>query len=134
MTTSTMDKRHFTRIPFVAETEIACPPGDTARRCQLVDISLRGALVTRPDGWTGKRDDACHLRLLLAEDGTALDLDVRVAHVEDDRIGCEIVHLDVDSASHLRRLMELNLGDPALLERELGELLVSPPARPRRDG
>jgi hypothetical protein len=29
------------------------------------------------------------------------------------------VSIDVDSATHLRRLLELNLGDPSLVEREL---------------
>jgi len=31
-------------------------------------------------------------------------------------------HIDLDSISHLRRLVELNLGDEALLERELAAL------------
>ena len=33
-------------------------------------------------------------------------------------------NLDIDSATHLRRLVELNLGDPKLLERELSALVT----------
>ena len=32
-------------------------------------------------------------------------------------------HIDLDSISHLRRFVELNLGDEQELERELGALL-----------
>jgi len=34
-----------------------------------------------------------------------------------------VFFIDVDSASHLRRLLELNLGDSQLLEREYHELI-----------
>ena len=33
--------------------------------------------------------------------------------------------IDLDSVTHLRRLIELQLGDPALLERDLAELIQS---------
>lgn len=39
-------------------------------------------------------------------------------------VGLRCSSLDLDSATHLRRLVELNLGDPALLERELATLLA----------
>ena len=39
-----------------------------------------------------------------------------------DLVGMVCRHIDVDSISHLRRLVELNLGDEALLERELAAL------------
>jgi len=45
-----------------------------------------------------------------------------VAHVEGGRVGLRRTHIDIESVTHLRRLVELNLGDPALLERELHEL------------
>jgi len=34
-----------------------------------------------------------------------------------------VLTIDVDSMTHLRRLIELNLGDPTLLERELKALV-----------
>ena len=41
---------------------------------------------------------------------------------DGELIGFVCRHIDVDSISHLRRLVELNLGDEALLERELAAL------------
>jgi hypothetical protein len=39
-------------------------------------------------------------------------------------LGFQVQYIDLDSATHLRRLVELNLGDPALLEREFENLLA----------
>jgi hypothetical protein len=48
---------------------------------------------------------------------------VSVAHQGAGRIGLDCTHIDIESAQHLRRLVELNLGDDALLHRELAALI-----------
>ncbi|MFG5410056.1 hypothetical protein ABXN37_20595 [Piscinibacter sakaiensis] len=48
---------------------------------------------------------------------------VSVRHAEDGEIGLACTGLDLDSATHLRRLIALNLGDPALAERDLQALV-----------
>jgi hypothetical protein len=47
-----------------------------------------------------------------------------VSHVDGRHIGLRCSSIDLDSITHLRRLVELNAGDPALLERELTALLT----------
>jgi hypothetical protein len=47
-----------------------------------------------------------------------------VVHLQDRLAGLVCHGLDIDSATHLRRLVELNLGRPDLLERELSALLA----------
>jgi hypothetical protein len=47
-----------------------------------------------------------------------------IIHSETDQIGFRCDHIDLESISHLKRLVELNLGDEAALERELHELVV----------
>ena len=124
MSTSSSDnQRRFTRIPFLAQSEISSVDGKSTWPCDLLDISLHGALTTRPEGWHGDRDALFLLQSHLSDDSTTIEMEVRVAHVEDDRIGFVSNHMDLDSATHLRRLVELNLGNEALLERELMELL-----------
>jgi hypothetical protein len=49
-------------------------------------------------------------------------MDVSVAHVEDQHIGFRCEHIDLDSITHLRRLVELNVGDTDILYRELSAL------------
>ena len=46
-----------------------------------------------------------------------------MAHIHDDYIGFECKYIDLNSMSHLRRTLELNLGDPRLLEREIIEMI-----------
>ena len=43
-------------------------------------------------------------------------------HHNNGYTGLRCDSIDLDSVTHLRRLIELQLGDPALLERDLAEL------------
>jgi len=47
-----------------------------------------------------------------------------VAHSEAGHIGLTCQHIDLDSAAHLRRLVELNLGDETQLRRKLQALIL----------
>ena len=46
-----------------------------------------------------------------------------VAHLAEHRIGVHALEMDLHSSENLRRLIEVNLGDAALLERELEAML-----------
>jgi hypothetical protein len=46
-----------------------------------------------------------------------------VANITDQLVGFECQAIDLDSITHLKRLVELNLGDEGLLHRELITLL-----------
>jgi hypothetical protein len=59
--------------------------------------------------------------------GLAIAMDVTPIHLGENRLGFRCDRIDLASASHLRRLVELNLGDPALLERELAALVGQTP-------
>ncbi len=48
-----------------------------------------------------------------------------LAHQTSDSAGFRCHHIDLDSISRLRRLVELNLGDSSLLERDLEALAHS---------
>lgn len=110
------EQRRFTRIPFDAAAVLARDGREW--RCELIDLSLKGALVEKPDDWNGAIGDDYALTLLLDEE-THIRMDVSVAHIEEQHIGLACRDIDLDSITHLRRLVELNLGDAHLLEREL---------------
>ena len=120
MTTPQM--RHFTRVPFDCEARLVS--AQQSWPTQLIDISLKGALISKPEGWQGQRGDKFKLEIFLAGKDIEIGMEVSVSHVEDDCIGFSCDHLDIDSASHLHRLMELNLGDESLLEREIHEMIA----------
>lgn len=110
------EKRRFTRIPFDAEAVLSGAGQDWP--CELIDLSLKGALIRAPGGWTGSAGEDYRLMLTLDAD-TRIHMDVSVAHQEDGHVGLSCRDIDLDSITHLRRLVELNLGDASLLEREL---------------
>lgn len=120
MTTPT-ERRHFWRAHFRSPVRLALH-GQTVE-ADLWDISLKGALVETPPGWPGKAGDRCQLRLHLGPE-TAIGMSATVSHVDGRRVGLRCDSIDLDSVTHLRRLVELNAGDPELLERELSALLA----------
>jgi hypothetical protein len=115
----TDERRLFSRIPFDADTQIR--QGNHAWSVVLVDLSLKGLLVEEPFGWDIQTDQPAQATIILNGD-TAIKMDVRWRHTENKHVGFECQHIDIDSISHLRRLVELNLGDSEILERELGAL------------
>ncbi len=112
-------QRAFSRIPFEADVKLIQEGREWQGR--LRDLSLKGALVERPQGWDEGSGGDFVLEIAL-DGGVVIRMDVEVAHVEEDRIGFHCKDIDLDSVTHLRRLVELNLADPALLERELAAL------------
>jgi hypothetical protein len=89
----------------------------------LHDLSLKGALVEVSGGWGGQVGDSCRLRLELASDAV-IGMEARVAHIEGRHVGLRCEHIDLDSMTHLRQLVEHNADEPALLERELATLVA----------
>ena len=56
------------------------------------------------------------------DDSTRLQMEVVLTRTRNELLGFVCRHIDLDSISHLLRLVELNLGDESLLERELAAL------------
>jgi len=95
--------------------------GNQEWSCNLLDISLKGMLVEPPDDLDIDISKPCAVALFLGEDA-AIHARVKITRIKNEAWGLEWLHIDVESLSHLRRLLELNLSDPALIERELAEL------------
>ncbi len=134
--TKRQEQRHFTRVPFDAHAALIAHGG---RRFEgrLLDLSLKGALLDRPSGWDTAPGEPCELEIRLGEaaEHALIRMQGRIAHLEETRLGLCCEQIDLESISHLRRLLELNLGDARLLERELAELAAfSTPRAPPPDG
>ncbi|MFZ5756918.1 MAG: PilZ domain-containing protein [Pseudomonadota bacterium] len=113
------DKRRYTRVPFDAEVHIDIDGNHY--ETELLDVSLKGLLVITPAGSVLASGRDCATTLLLGDE-LGIHMDCVVMHVTGDRCGLRIDRIDMESFSHLRRLLELNLGDPDLLDRELSGL------------
>ncbi len=114
------DQRKFTRIPF--ESKIHIVSTEDSWYCELIDISLKGVLSTIPENWDGVKGEYFLLELLLNDSDIQIRMEVSVVHIENNRVGFKCEHIDLDSVTHLRRLVELNIGDKEILGRELSEL------------
>lgn len=120
--TQTSERRRFWRAAFNAPVKLVTD--SEAVDATLDDISLKGALLEVPAGWQGKSGDRCRLHLRLGERrDQEIAMWCRIAHVAGRKLGLTCEDIDLDSITHLRRLVELNAGDPGLLERELSALL-----------
>jgi len=122
VTTPATEQRRFHRIEFDAACEVQWQ--EQIWQAQVLDISLKGVLLRCPSQWAVAVDEPCEITVFLNGTEAGIVMAVVLRHVEDQRLGFQVQYIDMDSATHLRRLVELNLGDPALLERELGNLLT----------
>lgn len=95
--------------------------------CQVIDISLKGVLLQLPPGAAPQPGMPCLVKLPLgpAEADMHIAMAGELAHVEGDHAGVLCRSIDLESITHLRRLIEVNLGDPTASERELKALIAT---------
>lgn len=112
--------RHFVRIPFDATTTAS--QGDDQWQVKLLDISLNGVLFEQPQNWRINPRDVIKIDIELGEDVHIL-MDSHLVHTTETTVGCKCEHIDVDSITQLKRLIELNTGSDEILHRELSALM-----------
>lgn len=119
------ERRQFSRVAFNAEAELITT--EQQLQAQVLDLSLKGALLRLPDGAKSDCGAPCLLKVSLggsgASGGTIIAMAGEITHVEGDLVGVLCRSIDIESITHLRRLIEMNLGDAALLERDLKALI-----------
>lgn len=103
------EKRRFLRVSLEGEARLAFDGG--SQPVELVDLSLRGALVEAERILPARVDSECELTLVLDEDGPRIPIQCRVTHHQGSRLGIEFIRVDVAAMQHIRRLLELNAGD-----------------------
>lgn len=116
------ERRHFTRVAFDADAMLTT----TEERCAVtvLDLSLKGALLRLPHSVTLPSGAPCLLSVSLSQTDASIAMAGELAHVEGDLVGVQCRSIDLESITHLRRLIEVNLGDAQLLERDLKALIA----------
>ena len=114
------NRRQFTRILFsinaILEVEQQNYP------VTIHDISLNGALATMPNIEQSLKGKLGLLHFDLANGESVVEMHIAVVHELNDEVGLQCNAIDIDSVTHLRRLVELNLGDESQLHKELSQL------------
>jgi len=114
------DRRRFSRFPLDFDAELSI--GDSQTDTRVTDISLKGALIEWPQDISVETGTEVQLAIHGDNDAYRINMTAQISRIYDDHIGLECTSIDIDSITHLRRLIELNLGDSSLLNRELVEL------------
>jgi hypothetical protein len=114
------ERRRFKRIAFNARTELG--QGAFIWPVKLIDLSLKGLLIERPEPWLGNPQQDFFVEIHLSDD-IHIAMDVQLTHEDHGQLGFVCRHISLESIERLRRLIEFNLGDPQELERELGALI-----------
>ena len=114
------NRRQFTRILFSIKAELMID--ETFYEVSIHDISLNGALITAIKSDNPIKGKLGTLSFFLSDGESDVTMHVAVVHETDDETGLQCNAIDIDSVTHLRRLIELNLGDSAQLNKELSQL------------
>ena len=115
------EKRHFHRILYNTNANIYTD--EHAWDCNILDLSLNGCLLHFKTPWQQKPENIYTLKFSLSDD-IEIKMELEIAHSEENDIGFRCKQIDIDSISQLRRIVELNLGDSEILERDLSALAV----------
>lgn len=113
------NRRRFQRFAF--EGKVRLYSTSAMWESSLLDVSLKGALIARPPEWQS-RTGAAHRIELRVDDGPRISMAASVVHVSDVAIGFKWDRIDLDSFVQLKRLIELNIGNPEQMNEELNFL------------
>ena len=116
-----IERRRFFRVVFSTPAQLC-----QAEQCwstRLLDLSLQAALIETRDDWPAETSGHFQLSFCLADSDIRITMEVEPSHVGKKNLGLYCHHIDIDSASHLKRLIELNVGNADMLQRELAHLI-----------
>lgn len=115
------ERRRFSRISFHRPADLDVRIARAS--CELLDVSLKGALVEVPVGFPANLGVRCTLVIRLDAGDAVIQMEGEIVHRQGTMVGIRCTEIDLESISHLRRLVELNVGDDEILHRELSALV-----------
>lgn len=118
--TPSQEKRTFTRVTFDADAILR--QNATEWKTQVVDLSFKGVMIKDKAPLSLHRDKPAEIIIRL-DNETRISMEVFWVHDDDDHCGFRCSHIDLESMAHLRRLVELNMANQELLEREMSQLI-----------
>ena len=115
----TNERRQFTRMPLEGTVQLFS--GTNLWSCRILDISLKGVLISKPDGWQGNTCDIFRLSIAMTN-SPDISMNIEIVHIGDDTLGAQWNKIDVGSFSRLKRLLELNTKERNRIFKEISFL------------
>lgn len=111
------ERRHFWRLSlesFMAEIE----QNNQIQYAKVLDISLKGILLELEDKFNNL-EDLFTIKIYLKSSNINMVFSAKLVYQHEDKFGFEFETEDLESFTHLRRLLELNADNPQEITEEL---------------
>ncbi|MBA6411568.1 PilZ domain-containing protein [Parahaliea sp. F7430] len=113
------EKRDFTRIEL--DLPVTIHQGGSVWQQRLLSISLGGAATDQPDTWDAQYNEPFTLVIQLDE-SAELELHAYLQHVEAERLGFSVEHVDRENIDALVELLQQHVSDPDTINAEVEQL------------
>jgi hypothetical protein len=110
------EKRRFNRV--TCEEMLLVRFDGSSTRAQLLDISLKGALVEFENEVSVQLGNILDITLTLDNSDIVLQFESKVIHRNNNVVGVKFIRIDLDSMIHLRSFIEARTMDPEQVIRE----------------
>ncbi|QMV13462.1 PilZ domain-containing protein [Vibrio spartinae] len=114
------EKRRFSRIIYRAPALLT--QGSVHIATTVQDLSLHGILLSILGESRLDPQQSVYIEFPLPESDISIQMTANIVSLENNTLHASIAYIDVESISHLKRLIELNVGNDELLHRELEHL------------
>ncbi|CAH7209071.1 Cyclic diguanosine monophosphate-binding protein [Vibrio chagasii] len=115
-----IERRQFSRVIYQVPAEIS--QGQVNVSGSVQDLSLHGLLIQCEELQQLNQENPVHVSFKLTNSDINIQLEATIVSTINTSMRLRIEHLDIDSIIHLKRLVELNVGDDELLYREIEHL------------
>ena len=116
-----MKTRYFRRIPF--EANVTLSSGQEVWPGELLDVAMKGAMVGTNAPLPISLGTEYSLCISLSGSPISLDFQAELVHREESRYGFKFISENLETLTHLRKLIELNTGDAETTRSELSAWL-----------
>ena len=117
------ERREYQRVSFKHSARLI-KDGQTLD-CQIIDLSIHGVLLRPDEELPSSIDSSFLLEISLDNEVAGINMTIKLAHRNPDSLGFVCEKIDIDSISHLRKVVEFNSGDSARLDRDFETLCQS---------
>ncbi|MCZ4295167.1 PilZ domain-containing protein [Vibrio sinaloensis] len=115
-----IERRRFSRIVYQAQAVLT---QESVEVIALVsDLSLHGLLLTSEQSDLLDAGKQVDVEFSLPGSDVTIQLVGNIVGLNNNVIRLSIDHIDIESIGHLKRLVELNVGDDELLHRDIEHL------------
>ena len=120
---SLSDRRLHPRFPFHSRCQLSIDACELELGGTLIDISLGGALFAADHHTEIPSGTQCRLTVNQKHRSSLIVVEGAVVKHSEQFLGIQFQQVSETTASDLRQLIEMNLGVPHLLERDVASLL-----------